>query len=310
MVNRLKEEGYYVIGVDLHHPNYEDSAADRFILHDLRQQDLLYSVFTDQRAGVHLDFDEVYQFAADMGGAGFVFTGENDYDILNNSALCNLNVLAKCERVGKIFFSSSACIYPQEIQTDPANPGLRETDAYPADPDSDYGFEKLFSERLYRAFAQNNPDVSVRIGRFHNIYGPLGTWYGGREKAPAAVCRKIAAAEDGETIEIWGDGEQTRSFLYISECIEAVRRLMFSSCEQPINIGSDEMVTINQMVDMVSLIANKTVNVEHIPGPLGVRGRNSDNTMIAEVLGWAPEYPLMDGLRHTYKWIEEQLSLT
>jgi nucleoside-diphosphate-sugar epimerase len=253
-------------------------------------------------------FDEIYQLAADMGGAGFVFTGDNDADIMHNSALINLNILeASWKRnVKKIFYSSSACIYPEYNQKDPDNPNTAEESAYPAMPDSEYGWEKLFSERLYLAF-QRNYGIDVRIARFHNIFGPEGSWNGGREKAPAAMCRKVALAEDGGEIEMWGDGKQTRSFLYIDECLEGVLRLMDSDWSGPVNIGSEEMVSINSLAEMIMEIAGKKLGIKHIEGPLGVRGRNSDNSLIQEKLGWKPKQPLRTGLEITYKWIEEQV---
>ena len=253
-------------------------------------------------------FDEVYQLAADMGGAGFVFSGEHDADIMHNSALINLNMIEACYKAGvrKIFYSSSACIYPAYNQMDPDNPKCSEDSAYPAAPDSDYGWEKLFSERLYMAFARNY-GMDVRIARLHNIFGPEGTWTGGREKAPAALCRKVAEALDGGEIEMWGDGLQTRSFLYIDECLEAIRRLMQSDFMGPVNIGSEEMVSINQLADMIMGIAGKSLAVKHVPGPLGVRGRNSDNRLIEECLGWKPSQPLLEGLKKTYFWIKEMV---
>jgi nucleoside-diphosphate-sugar epimerase len=253
-------------------------------------------------------FDEVYQFAADMGGAGFVFTGENDADIMHNSGIINLNMLDACHKrnVKRIFYSSSACIYPEYNQMDPDNPNCEESSAYPAAPDSDYGWEKLFSERLYLAYNRNH-GIDVRIARYHNIFGPEGTWTGGREKSPAAVCRKVALTPDCGEIEIWGDGKQTRSFLYIDECLEGTLRLTRSDWTGPVNIGSDEMVTIDQLADMAMDIANKKLTKRHIPGPLGVRGRNSDNRLIKEMLGWRPSQPLKTGLMATYEWISEQI---
>jgi len=253
-------------------------------------------------------FDEVYQFAADMGGAGFVFTGENDADIMHNSGMINLNMLEACRKrnVKRIFYSSSACIYPEHNQMDPDNPNCAEDSAYPANPDSDYGWEKLFSERLYLAFARNH-GIEVRIARYHNIFGPQGTWDGGREKAPAAMCRKVAMAEDGGEIEIWGDGKQTRSFLYIDECLEGTLKLTRSDWSGPVNIGSDEMVTINKLADMAMQVAGKKLSKKHIPGPLGVRGRNSDNRLIFEKLGWKPDWPLIKGMEKTYHWIEQEV---
>ncbi len=301
LVRRLKTEGYYVRGVDLHHPEFSPSPADEFIIGDLRDPALCQAV-------LDRPFDEVYQLAADMGGAGYIFTGDNDADVMHNSALINLNIAPLClkRKVGKIFYSSSACIYPAYNQQDPNNPQCSEASAYPAQPDSEYGWEKLFSERLYLSF-QRNYGLSVRIARFHNIYGPEGTWCGGREKAPAALCRKVAEATDGGEIEIWGDGQQTRSFLYIDACTEAVRRMMAADFAGPLNIGSDEMVSINTLAHMIIRISGKQLQLRHVPGPQGVRGRNSDNTLIKKILGWAPHYPLEKGIRATYTWIEEQV---
>lgn len=301
MVNRLKSEGAWVRAVDLKEPEFSETRADDFVRGDLRDPDLCRAVI-DQR------FDEIYQFAADMGGAGFVFTGENDADIMQNSALVNLNVLDACHRrnTKRIFYSSSACMYPEHNQLDPDNPNCEESSAYPANPDSEYGWEKLFSERLYFAYARNH-GFDVRVARYHNIFGPYGTWDGGREKAPAAICRKVAVAADGDSIEIWGDGNQTRSFLFVDECIEATLRLVRSEFQGPVNIGSDEMVTINGLVDTVAAIAGKTIRKNHIPGPTGVRGRNSDNTLIVQKLGWAPSCRLQDGLAATYPWIAKQV---
>jgi nucleoside-diphosphate-sugar epimerase len=300
MVVRLKKEGFWVRGIDLHYPKFGPTAADDFLLGDLRDPHICHDV-VDRR------FDEVYQFAADMGGAGFVFTGENDADIMHNSGMINLNVLEACYKrnVKRIFYSSSACIYPQFNQLDPDNPNCAEDSAYPAAPDSDYGWEKLFSERLYLSYARNK-GMEVRIARYHNIFGPEGEWTGGREKSPAALCRKVALAENGGEIEIWGDGVQTRSFLYVDECVEGTLRLTRSDWAGPVNIGSAEMVSINQLADMVMDIAGKRLTKRHIPGPLGVRGRNSDNRLIAERLGWAPSQPLRAGLERTYAWIAQQ----
>ena len=301
LVERLKKEGHWVRAVDLKYPRYAETPADDFVIGDLRDPALVRSVI-DTR------FDEVYQFAADMGGAGFVFTGENDAAIMHNSCAINLNVLDACWRrnIKRIFYSSSACIYPQENQTDPDNPVCSEDSAYPAHPDSDYGWEKLFSERLYLAYGRNH-GMDVRIARYHNIFGEKGSWHDGREKAPAAICRKVAMAADGDAIDIWGDGRQTRSFLHVSECLEGTIRLMRSDFIGPVNVGSQEMVSINQLVDVVAAIAGKTIEINHIPGPLGVRGRNSDNRLIAEKLGWAPSQPLRAGLEVTYGWIERQV---
>jgi len=302
LVKQLKTEGFWVRGVDLKYPEFSDTAADDFVIGDLRDPVICRSV-TDQ------PFDDVYQLAADMGGAGFIFTGDNDADIMHNSALINLNMLEACYRknVKKIFYSSSACIYPEYNQRDPDNPMCSEESAYPAAPDSEYGWEKLFSERLYLSFHRNY-DMEVHIARFHNIFGPEGTWQGGREKAPAALCRKVALAGDGDEIEIWGDGKQTRSFLYIDECIEGIRKLMQSDFEGPVNIGSEEMVTINRLAEIIIGISGKRIAVRHIDGPLGVRGRNSDNHLIREKIGWAPDYPLAKGLEETYAWIAAEVA--
>ena len=303
LVNRLKNEGYWVRGVDLKYNEFQDTKADDFVIGDLTDPQLCRTV-------IDRKFDEVYQLAADMGGAGFVFTGENDADIMHNSGLINLNILDACRRrnVSRIFYSSSACMYPEYNQMDPKNPKCSEDSAYPASPDSEYGWEKLFSERLYLAYHRNY-GMDVRIARFHNIYGPFGSWCDGREKAPAAFCRKVAEVSDGDTIEMWGDGKQTRSFLYIDECLEGVRRLMLSDWTGPVNIGSEEMVSINQLAKIVMDIAGKNLSINHIPGPLGVRGRNSDNKLIAEKLNWAPSYSLKKGLEKTFSWVEEQVKL-
>lgn len=300
-VQRLRNEGFWVRGVDLHFPKFSETRADDFVVGDLRDPYICKSV-------VDRHFDEVYQFAADMGGAGFVFTGENDADIMHNSGTINLNMLDACwkRNVRRIFYSSSACMYPEYNQMDPDNPNCAEDSAYPAAPDSEYGWEKLFSERLYLAFHRNK-GMEVRVARFHNIFGPEGEWTGGREKSPAAICRKVAVAQDGGEIEIWGDGLQTRSFLYIDECLEGVFRLTRSDWTGPVNIGSDEMVTINQLADMAAEIGGKRLTKRHVPGPLGVRGRNSDNRLIERMLGWRPVQPLREGLARTYKWIEEQV---
>lgn len=301
MVQRLKKEGFWVRAVDQKYPEFAKTEADDFIQGDLRDPLIC-------RNAVDKQFDEIYQFAADMGGAGFVFTGENDANIMHNSALINLNILEAClaRNSKRIFYSSSACMYPEHNQIDPNNPNCEESSAYPANPDSEYGWEKLFSERLYLAFARNY-DFQVRIARYHNIFGPNGTWIGGREKAPAAICRKVAIANSGDSIEVWGDGCQTRSFLFVDECIEGTLRLMRSDYGDPVNIGSDEMVTINHLVEIAATIAKKKITINHIPGPVGVRGRNSDNKLINEVLGWAPSSSLHLGLSVTYPWIESQI---
>jgi nucleoside-diphosphate-sugar epimerase len=307
LVTRLKKEGYWVRGVDIKYPEYQEkSDADDFVIGDLKDSSVVANVFWVNDNFTFEGFDEVYQLAADMGGAGYIFSGENDANVMHNSALVNLNVAKRSveTKVGKIFYSSSACMYPEHNQLDPDNPNCEESSAYPANPDSEYGWEKLFSERLYLAYNRNY-GLDVRIARFHNIFGPKGTWTGGKEKAPAAMCRKVLEAESD--IEIWGDGKQTRSFLYIDECLEGVRRLMESDCLEPVNIGSDEMVTINQLVDIACSIENKKLVKNHIDGPLGVRGRNSDNKFIKEQIGWAPDYPLAKGIEKTYNWIKTQL---
>ena len=301
LVKRLKTEGFWVRGVDLKFHEFAETVADDFVIGDLRDQQLCDRII-DRR------FDEVYQLAADMGGAGYIFTGEHDADIMHNSATINLNIVDRCHRrnTAKVFYSSSACMYPEYNQLDPNDPNLEEGSAYPAAPDSEYGWEKLFSERLFLAYNRNH-GMQNRVARFHNVFGPNGTWNGGREKAPAALCRKVAMARDNDEIEIWGDGRQTRSFLFIDECIEGVIRLTRSAFEGPVNIGSDEMVSINQLVDMIAGIAGKTIHKRHIPGPLGVRGRNSDNRLIERELGWRPSAALMAGLEKTYQWIELQV---
>jgi nucleoside-diphosphate-sugar epimerase len=300
LVKFLKVQGAWIRVADLKRPEFSASPADEFIVGDLRDP-LTTAAAVD---GV----DIIYQLAADMGGAGYIFTGEHDADVMHNSALINLNILERGVRAGvkKFFYSSSACIYPEYNQRDPDNPNCAEDSAYPAAPDSEYGWEKLFSERLYLSFMRNY-GVDVRIARFHNIFGPEGTWTGGREKAPAAVCRKVAEASDKGEIEIWGDGKQTRSFLYIDECLEGIEHLMHSEFTGPVNIGSDEMVSINQLAEMVIGISGKRLSVRHIDGPLGVRGRNSDNRLIGEKLGWRPSLPLRKGLEKTYEWIEQQV---
>lgn len=307
LVKRLKREGYWVRGIDLKYPEFSKTESDDFIICDLREQKKI----KEKRVFVlpfESEISEIYALAADMGGAGFCFTGENDADIMSNNVLININTIQNCiiNNISKIFYSSSACIYPAYNQKDPDNPKCSEGSVYPADPDSEYGWEKLFSERLYLSYHRNY-NLNVKIARFHNIFGIEGTWDGGREKAPAALCRKIAGIEDLGTIEIWGDGKNTRSFLYIDECLEGVRKLMDSDLTEPLNIGSEEMVTINQLVDYIAGIANKEIFIDHIKGPLGVRGRNSDNRLIEEKLGWKPTSKLKDGLELTYKWIEEQV---
>jgi nucleoside-diphosphate-sugar epimerase len=290
-----------VRGVDLKYPEFGETQADDFAIGDLRE--LAFC-----RQSVDRRFDEIYQLAADVGGAGYIFTGEHDADVMHNSATINLNMLDTIYRRNcrRIFYSSSACMYPEHNQLDPDAPTTSEDSAYPANPDSEYGWEKLFSERLYLAYMRNH-GIEARIARFHNIYGPQGTWTGGREKAPAALCRKVAETPDGGEIEIWGDGKQTRSFLYIDECLEGVTRLMRSDFPGPVNIGSEEMVTINGLAQLAMKISGKQLKIRNVPGPIGVRGRNSDNRLIREKLGWEPDAPLEDGLRKTYAWIEEQV---
>lgn len=301
LVKRLKSDGFWVRGVDIKRNEFSFSPADEFIVGDLRDPLLVRDVFN--RA-----FDEVYQLAADMGGAGYIFTGENDAGLMHNSATINLNVVDECCRqdIGRLFYSSSACIYPAYNQEDPDTPVCSEASAYPAAPDSEYGWEKLFSERIYLAYRRNHGLQSF-VARYHNIFGPEGTWTGGREKAPAAICRKVAEARSGGEIEIWGDGRQTRSFLYVDECVEGTLRLMRSGFPGPVNIGSEEMVSINQLVELVADIAGKRISVRHVPGPQGVRGRTSDNRLVQETLGWAPSRSLRDGLEQTYAWIETQV---
>jgi len=325
MIRKLRSEGYWVRGVDLKYPEFSKTESHEFIQGDLRDVSFVERVikfkgyqgnFYHSVPSRYLQpFDEIYQFAADMGGAGFVFTGENDADIMHNSCTVNLNVLESVRKFNditgwnttKIFYSGSACMYPEHNQLDPDNPDCREESAYPAAPDSEYGWEKLFSERLFLAYHRNYK-IPVRVARYHNIFGPEGTWEGGREKAPAAICRKVAELpEDGGTVEVWGDGKQTRSFLYIDECIEATRRMMESDFIGPVNIGSEEMVTINQLVDTAAKVAGKKVSKNHIVGPLGVRGRNSNNDLIRKELGWDYSQTLEEGIRKTYEWILNQL---
>ncbi len=302
LVTRLKKEGCHVRGVDLKYPAFSETDADEFMIGDLRSPSVCDEIVTD-------DLDEIYQLAADMGGAGYVFTGENDAQIMHNSATINLNVLEQARLKGcpRIFYASSACIYPEHNQADPDNPKCEEGSAYPAAPDSEYGWEKLFSERLYLSYARNF-DLNVAIGRYHNIFGPLGTWQGGREKAPAALCRKVCESQNGE-IEVWGDGLQTRSFLYVDECVEGTLRLLRSGHGTPLNIGSDEMISINNLAKLIAEISGKEIAINNVPGPEGVRGRNSDNHLISQTLGWAPEQPLRRGLEETYGWIQEQVSV-
>ena len=309
MVNKLKSENYYVVAVDLKRPEFRETMADEFYELDLTLDSNVYSLFGEN------NFEEIYQYAADMGGAGYIFTGDNDADVMYNSAKINLNVLNAINKFQepnntKIFYSSSACIYPEEIQMDNKDISLKEHFAYPANPDSEYGWEKLFSERLFLSFHKNY-GLNVKVARFHNIYGPLGTWTGGKEKAPAAICRKVSEASSANNfeVEIWGDGLQTRSFLYIDDCIEATRRFMNSDFNGPINIGSEEMVSINDLALMVAEISGKDITLKHIDGPLGVRGRNSNNDLIRETLQWDYQFTLKEGITQTYNWIDEQVGL-
>ena len=301
LVKKLKKEGFWVRGVDLKFNEYAETLADDFVIGDLREQSFVRSV-------IDRCFEEVYQLAADMGGAGYVFTEENDANIMHNSALINLNVLDICHKrnIKNIFYSSSACMYPVHNQLDPNNPNCEESSAYPANPDSEYGWEKLFSERLYLAYNRNH-GMKCRIARYHNIFGPEGTWEGGKEKAPAALCRKIAEAKSGETIDVWGDGLQTRSFLYIDECIEGTIKLLRSNVDIPVNIGSEEMISINNLAMLIAEISKKKILINNIPGPEGVRGRNSDNKLIEKLLNWSPKEPLRSGLVKTYDWILKEV---
>ena len=316
-IKRLKKEGWWMRAVDLKYPEYSESHADEFVIGDLRDPNVVATVLNEP-------FDRVYQYAADMGGAGYIFTGENDADVMHNSATINLNIAKRSIEVGVgiLFYSSSACIYPERNQMDPNSPNCSEDSAYPAAPDSEYGWEKIFSERMYTAFHRNK-GLDIRIARFHNVFGPESAWTGGREKAPTAICRKVAEAKHGYSmemweagrelnlpyVEIWGDGKQTRSFLYVDECIEGVERLIASDVREPVNIGSDEMVTIKELVRMVvELSGVPRIAVNHVPGPQGVRGRNSDNRMIKDCLGWAPSRPLQEGIGKTFLWVEDQVT--
>jgi nucleoside-diphosphate-sugar epimerase len=302
LVNNLKAQGHTVIGVDIKDPLYEDTRANDFYKQDLRQAEMVDFIFSQH------EFDEVYQLAADMGGAGYIFVGENDADIMHNSATINLNVLESARRYGvnKIFYSSSACMYPQDNQLDPDNPDLAEHTAYPANPDSDYGWEKLFSERLYLAYGRCY-NMNVKIARFHNIFGPQGSWNNGKEKAPAALCRKVAMAEHDGVIEVWGPGNQTRSFLFIDECVEGIQRIMESDLTEPVNLGSTRKISINELVHLIAEISNKRVTIKNIDGPRGVMGRTSDNKLIKEKIDWAPDEDLETGIEKTYNWICGQI---
>ncbi len=301
LVRSLRAQGHYVIGADLHRPEFSESAANEFRIVDLRNQRQVTRLIT-------ADIDEIYQLAADMGGAGYIFTGNNDAEIMHNSAIINLNILHEMvfKKIKKIFYSSSACIYPEYNQEDPDNPVMSEDSAYPAAPDSEYGWEKLFSERLYATYARNH-SIDVRIARLHNVFGPESVWTGGREKSPAALCRKVAQCEDSGIVDVWGPGTQTRSFLYIDECIEGIHRLMNSDYTQPINIGSKRMISINELVFLIGRLASKSVSIRNIEGPLGVMGRTSDNTLIQQVLGWEPPDNLEHGLKQLYTWIHQQI---
>ena len=308
LVRRLKKEGYWVRGVDLKHPEYSPTEADEFVIADLRDP-VVVTRISQTSDSYDKGFDEIYQLAADMGGAGYIFTGENDANVMHNSAVINLNIAStaiKFREMPKVFYSSSACMYPAYNQEDPENPNCKESSAYPAAPDSEYGWEKLFSERLYLAHSRNY-GLKVRIARYHNIFGPEGTWQGGKEKAPAAICRKVAESISGGEIEVWGDGQQTRSFLFVDECVEGTRRLMESDFEGPVNIGSDEMVKIQDLVKMIEGISGKNLVIKNVPGPTGVRGRNSDNELIWEKIGWKPTSKLRDGLEKTYEWVSTKV---
>jgi GDP-D-mannose 3', 5'-epimerase len=302
LVKSLKDQGHYVIGADLKYPEYTETSADEFYQYDLRDQQLVAKLLT---TGI----DEIYQLAADMGGAGYIFTGENDADIMHNSAMINLNIANEMvvKGIKNIFYTSSACMYPSHNQEDPDNPLLSEESAYPANPDSDYGWEKLFSERVFLAYARNH-GLRVRIARLHNVFGPLGAWNNGREKSPAALCRKVAQADEGSNVEVWGPGTQTRSFLFIDECVEGIHKIMASEYSQPLNLGSERMISINDFVLLISKIANKSVSIKNIPGPQGVMGRNSHNKLINNVIGWAPPDNLEHGIKITYNWIKGNLN--
>lgn len=302
LVEQLKSLGNYVIAADLKYPLYKETVADKFYQVDLRSQKNVENLISS-------DIDEIYQLAADMGGAGYIFTGEHDADIMHNSAIINLNILDEMRKknIKKIFYSSSACMYPSHNQEDPNNPLLSEDSAYPANPDSEYGWEKLFSERLYLSYAKNY-NFTVKIARLHNVFGPYGAWNNGKEKAPAALCRKVAMANDDDEIEIWGPGTQTRSFLYIDECVEGILKLMSSNFSGPVNLGSSRMISINDLTLMIAKLAYKKINIKNIPGPMGVMGRNSDNNLIKQKLNWEPEDNLEYGLLNTYNWILQQLN--
>lgn len=301
LVSRLKQEGYYVKGIDLKYPEFNQSEADEFVIGDLRD-------FNFCKNHIHHHVNEIYQLAADMGGAGYLFSGDNDFNVVHNSALINLNVskLAIQQQIGKLFFSSSACIYPKYNQTDPLHPNCKEDTAYPADPDSEYGWEKLISERLYLS-AKRNYGLNVKIARFHNVYGPLGVFNNGKEKAPAALCRKVAEALDGSQIDIWGSGEQTRSFLYIQDCLDGIRKLMMSDFAGPVNLGSEEKISLNDFAKLIIQISGKKLIIKNVEGPVGVNGRTSDNTLASNKLQWQPKFSLKEGITQTFNWVNTQV---
>jgi len=301
LVASLKEKGYYVVGADLKESEYWESQADEFHVMDLRDPVNVEKIITS-------DLYEIYQLAADMGGAGYIFTGENDADIMHNSATINLNICHEMVKKGvkRVFYTSSACMYPEHNQLDPNNPHCEESSAYPANPDSEYGWEKLFSERLFMAFAKNY-GIRVRIARLHNVFGPYGSWNNGKEKAPAALCRKVAKTKDGGTLDVWGPGTQTRSFLFINECIEGIHKIVAGDYDQPLNLGSERMISINELVVLIAQLAGKEVKINNIPGPLGVMGRNSHNDLIRKEIGWAPADNLEYGIQQTYRWIKGML---
>ena len=301
LVTSLKAQGYYVVGADLKYPEYNDTDANEFYITDLRDPLNVETLLTE-------DTYEIYQLAADMGGAGYIFTGDNDADIMHNSAMINLNICNEMvkKKISRVFYTSSACMYPAHAQLDPGNALLSEASAYPANPDSEYGWEKLFSERLYMSYARNY-GFRTRIARLHNVFGPYGSWNNGKEKAPAALCRKVAESNDNSIVEIWGPGNQTRSFLYIDECIEGIHRIMSSECNIPLNLGSERMISINNLLFLIARLADKTISIKNVPGPVGVMGRNSDNALIKELIKWSPQDNLEYGLMKTYNWIDSQV---
>lgn len=301
LVKRLKRDGMYVVAIDLQMPAYSKSQADEFLIGDLRDEAFL-------EKSIPTEVDELYQLAADMGGAGYIFSGENDATIMSNSLQINLNVarIAVQKKVKALFFASSACIYPAFNQVDPNHPICTENTAYPAAPDSEYGWEKLMSERLYQAYARNF-GLNVKIARLHNVYGSECAWNNGREKAPAAICRKIAQAFSEDSIEIWGNGEQTRSFLFIEDCLDAILLLMRSTVREPLNIGSEEMISMEDFVKLIAQIAHKKIEIKYTEGPTGVKGRCSDNTLIKTHIGWEPKVDLQTGIHQLYHWVEDQV---